>query len=88
MSDVIHRYIKPQDTLLMVGCGNSRLSEDLYDLSYHNIKNIDISDQVIRHMTERNESRRPDMMFTKMDATQVDGIETAALNCSHCSACA
>lgn len=56
----------------MVGCGNSKLSEDLYDLSYHHIHNIDISEPVIRHMTERNVKKRPNMSFTKMDATQVD----------------
>ena len=55
----------------MVGCGNSKLSEDLYDLSYHDITNIDISDHVIKHMTQRNKDKRPKMSFTKMDATEV-----------------
>ena len=71
LSGVIHKYIKPADKILMVGCGNSKLSEDLYDLSYHDITNIDISDHVIKHMTQRNNDKRPKMSFTKMDATRV-----------------
>ena len=55
----------------MVGCGNSRLSEDMYDVGYHNITNIDISDTVIRQMTERNGKKREEMTFEKMDVTQV-----------------
>ncbi|WAR30759.1 EFNMT-like protein [Mya arenaria] len=41
---VLHKYIKPKDNLLVIGCGNSKLSADLYDVSYRNITNIDISD--------------------------------------------
>ena len=55
----------------MVGCGNSRLSEDMYDVGYHNITNIDISDTVIRQMTERNAKKREEMTFEKMDVTKV-----------------
>ena len=31
---LIHKYIKPKDVILMVGCGNSTLSADLYDVGY------------------------------------------------------
>ena len=55
----------------MVGCGNSVLSENLYDVGHHNITNIDISDVVVRQMTERNKEQRPDMKYLKMDALNV-----------------
>lgn len=55
----------------MVGCGNSKLSEDLYDLSYLDIHNIDISELVIRQMNQKNNDKRPKMSYTKMDATQM-----------------
>ena len=77
---ILHKYIKPADKVLMVGCGNSRLSEDMYDVGYHNITNIDISDTVIRQMTERNGKKREEMTFEKMDVTQV-GEDFFFLSC-------
>lgn len=68
---ILHKYIKPQDKVLMVGCGNSQLSADLYDVGYHSIVNVDISDTVIRQMTDKNKEQRPDMKFLKMDVLQV-----------------
>lgn len=64
---VLHKYCRPKHRLLVVGCGNSRLSEDLYDVGYRSLVNVDISDVVIRQMTERNQQRRPDMQFLRMD---------------------
>lgn len=55
----------------MVGCGNSQLSADMYDVGYHKIINVDISDTVIRQMTEKNEKQRPEMKFLKMDVLNV-----------------
>ena len=43
----------------------------MYDVGYHNITNIDISDTVIRQMTERNAKKREEMTFEKMDVTKV-----------------
>ena len=68
---ILHKYIKPTDKTLVVGCGNSELGENLYDVGYKNLINIDISDVVIKQMTERNAARRPDLQFTKMDMLQV-----------------
>lgn len=54
----------------MVGCGNSELSEQLYDVGYKQLTNIDISETVVTHMNQRNSERRPDLTFQKVDATQ------------------
>lgn len=51
----------------MTGCGNSKLSEDLYDVGYHSLVNIDISEVVIKQMSARNNAKRPEMQFMKMD---------------------
>ncbi|KAM4812191.1 eEF1A lysine and N-terminal methyltransferase isoform X2 [Urocitellus parryii] len=69
---VLHKYIKPRERVLVIGCGNSELSEQLYDVGYQDIVNIDISEAVIKQMKERNASRRPQMSFLKMDMTQME----------------
>ncbi|ETN61319.1 CGI-01 protein [Anopheles darlingi] len=65
----LHKYIKSKDELLMVGCGNSKLSMDLYDVGFKKITNIDISPVVIKQMQEANRTSRPEMTWCQMDAT-------------------
>lgn len=67
----LHKYIKPKDHVLVVGCGNSVLGNDLYDVGYKNITSIDISNVAIRQMNNLNEKRRPEMKFLQMDATNM-----------------
>ncbi|XP_065113425.1 eEF1A lysine and N-terminal methyltransferase [Paramisgurnus dabryanus] len=74
---VLHKYIKPRDKVLVVGCGNSELSEQLYDVGYHQLTNIDISETVVSHMNQRNAECRPDLTFQQVDATQT-GFESGS----------
>ncbi|XP_064615984.1 LOW QUALITY PROTEIN: eEF1A lysine and N-terminal methyltransferase-like [Liolophura sinensis] len=83
LCDVLHKYIKPSDKILMVGCGNSQLSGDMYDVGHRDITNIDISDIVIKQMTDKNREKRPDMKWVKMDMSQMsfaDGQFSAVLD--------
>lgn len=57
LAGLLHRYIKPKDVVLVPGCGNSKLSENLYDGGCQNITNIDISKQVIKKMAGANKKR-------------------------------
>nr|XP_019936730.1 PREDICTED: methyltransferase-like protein 13 [Paralichthys olivaceus] len=80
---VLHKYIKVQDQVLVVGCGNSELSEQLYDVGYKHLTNIDISETVVTHMNQRNAERRPGLTFQQVDATQTpyeDACYQAALD--------
>lgn len=43
--------------VLVLGCGNAEFSEDMYDEGYNLIYNIDISENVIKSMKERNTER-------------------------------
>ena len=43
----------------------------MYDVGYHRIVNIDISDIVVKQMKEKNQKQRPDMEFHKMDVLNV-----------------
>ncbi|KAI3368963.1 hypothetical protein L3Q82_025928, partial [Scortum barcoo] len=80
---VLHKYIKVQDKVLVVGCGNSELSEQMYDVGYKHLTNIDISETVVTHMNQRNAERRPGLTFQQVDATQTpyeDGSYQATLD--------
>lgn len=56
--------------ILVGGCGNSELSEQLYDVSYRHLTNIDISETVVNHMNQKNAKLHQDLTFQKVDATQ------------------
>ncbi|EAT46630.1 AAEL002186-PA [Aedes aegypti] len=68
----LHKCVKPRDEILMVGCGNSKLSLDLYDVGFKQITNIDISQVVIRQMQDANKIQRPEMLWYHMDATAMN----------------
>ncbi|XP_058180960.1 uncharacterized protein LOC131299431 isoform X2 [Rhododendron vialii] len=57
--------------ILVPGCGNSRLSEHLYDAGFTDITNIDFSKVVISDMLRRNVRSRPGMRWRVMDMTNV-----------------
>ena len=41
---ILHKYIKPTDQILHIGCGNSNISADLFDVGYKNQYNIGKND--------------------------------------------
>ncbi|NXX78715.1 MET13 protein, partial [Urocolius indicus] len=70
---VLHKYVRPRDKVLVVGCGNSELSEQMYDTGVcEDIVNIDVSAAAIRQMSERSGSRRPKMSYLLMDMLHMD----------------
>ncbi|CAN4090877.1 unnamed protein product [Withania somnifera] len=57
--------------ILVPGCGNSKLSEYLYDEGFCNITNVDFSKVVISDMLRRNIRSRPFMKWRVMDMTNM-----------------
>jgi SAM-dependent methyltransferase len=53
--------------ILMLGCGNSSLSEEMWDDGYQNIVNVDYSSVVITNMQQRNAHRQPGLDWLEMD---------------------
>jgi len=51
--DLMHKHVQKSDRILMLGCGNSSLSEDMYNDGYRNIVNIDFSQVVIEKMKRK-----------------------------------
>ncbi|XP_071706124.1 uncharacterized protein [Rutidosis leptorrhynchoides] len=62
---------KSEVQILVPGCGNSRLSEQLYDAGFKSITNIDFSKVVIVDMLKRNLRARPCMRWRVMDMTSM-----------------
>ena len=61
-------HLRKEDKILIIGCGNSSLSAELYDAGYENITNIDFSSNVISRMSKMNEAAgRHNMKWVQMD---------------------
>ena len=69
--EIIHKYLNHNDNILITGCGNSKLGEDLYDFGFSSITNIDISQVVIKSMIKQNKEKRPTLRFMLMDVKKV-----------------
>ena len=67
------QYLKPNDHFLIIGCGNSTLSVDLFDDGYENNTSIDISEIVINKMISKYKSNgiRERLKFECMDMMQM-----------------
>ncbi|EGO22318.1 hypothetical protein SERLADRAFT_472997, partial [Serpula lacrymans var. lacrymans S7.9] len=62
VAHLIREYVPDKSSkILMLGCGNSSLSEDMWQDGYKNIVNIDYSSVVIQQMKQKYGSIRPGM---------------------------
>lgn len=59
------------DNILVVGCGNSTFSRDLYNAGFTNVTNIDYSGVVIDKMSQSHANDCPLMKWVEMDMTQM-----------------
>lgn len=66
----ISEYIKENDTILNVGCGNSPFCSDVLELGVKMVNNIDFSGVVIAQMKRKYESEGR-LTFEKVDATSI-----------------
>jgi hypothetical protein len=57
--------------ILVPGCGSSVLSEELYDLGFRRITNIDFSRVIVADMLRRHARARPEMRWRVMDMTKM-----------------
>ncbi|GMH41376.1 hypothetical protein BSKO_09286 [Bryopsis sp. KO-2023] len=57
-------------SVLVVGCGNSEMSAEMYDDGVQEITNIDFSKVVVREMLLKNVRERPKMKWLVMDMTE------------------
>jgi SAM-dependent methyltransferase len=63
---IVTPLITESSRILMLGCGNAELGEEMYQSGYKNIANIDISKVVIQQMKDRNHEKE-EMTWQVMD---------------------
>jgi len=69
LGDIMAKFLKPESKTLMLGCGNSDMSEKMYRDGYHEIVNIDISEQLMQNLRQKQQAAMPKMQWLYMDAT-------------------
>ena len=80
IKEIISPLIEKENKILNVGCGNSRMSEEMYEDGYENITNIDFSNKAISQMEDRCRSKYPKLIFKMMDVTDMKDFETGTFN--------
>ena len=71
--------LRRTDRVLVVGCGNSDFSAELYDDGYEEVTNVDFEATVISAMAARNESRTK-MSWLVADMTAMVEVATGAVD--------
>ena len=77
---LLTQHVKKTDRILVLGCGNSTLSERLYQRGFTDIDNIDFSEVVIEKMRERTRNMTQmkwhvmDMLELKFEACRFDVV--------------
>eukprot|EP00744_Colponema_vietnamica_P001055 GILI01001795.1.p1 GENE.GILI01001795.1~~GILI01001795.1.p1 ORF type:complete len:208 (+),score=61.85 GILI01001795.1:40-663(+) len=71
LKDIFLPFVQPSHRIIMVGAGNSRLSEEMWDEGFHQILNIDISRVVVKAMEEKYRDK-PGLTYMYMDARNID----------------
>ena len=66
IAPVVSGWLTPASRVLVIGCGNSNLSADLYDWGVRNIVNVDFSGLVIAEMKAKN-AARGEMQWVECD---------------------
>lgn len=64
---LLQQDVKPTDKILILGCGNSLMSEQMYSDGYTYIINTDYSSVVIENMRNKCQHTCPDMEWEVMD---------------------
>ncbi|KAI5650991.1 hypothetical protein M9H77_36996 [Catharanthus roseus] len=79
LAPLLNLYIHRHHRVLVVGCGNSALSEGMVNNGYEDVFNIDISSVVIEEM-QKKYSNVPQLKYLKMDVRQMDAFEAGSFD--------
>ena len=76
----LNSFLTPESNILLVGCGNSSFSADLYDAGYSHILSLDYSPVVIQAMRKRHELKRPGLQWIVMDMTHMNDLKDTSFD--------
>uniref|UniRef100_A0A914H2M9 Methyltransferase type 11 domain-containing protein n=1 Tax=Globodera rostochiensis TaxID=31243 RepID=A0A914H2M9_GLORO len=79
LSPVLEKYMRPSDTILQIGCGNSSLAEQLHDNGFRNVHSIDTDAQVITQQKKKHYETRPSLKFEQRSAADI-GLPDVSVN--------
>lgn len=68
--DILLEFIEPEYSILHIGCGNSKLSQQLFDRGFKNITNLDFSSVLV----EKGKINEPHFSWVCDDMTKLSTI--------------
>ena len=71
---ILNLNLSKDSKILNLGCGNSPFCEDMYEDGYHNINNIDISNNAIEIMKNRNLKFKDSSIDLAVDKSTIDAL--------------
>ena len=68
--ELLAQVAKHDERILVIGCGNSTMSEEMYDDGFKNLVSTDVVPRILRRMRQRSRHREG-LVFEQQDATQL-----------------
>jgi len=78
LQEVLKPLIDPSNSILMLGCGNSSLSEDMYNAGFKSITNIDFSPTIIEQMQRECGELMPEMKWITMNVLDMSALQESS----------
>ncbi|RZC52991.1 hypothetical protein C5167_011846 [Papaver somniferum] len=79
LSPLLHLYVPLHNRVLVIGCGNAAISEDMANDGFEDIVNIDISWVVIEAMQTKYQDI-PALKYIQMDVRDMSGFESGSFD--------
>ena len=83
MREMINTHVPQTAQVLIVGCGSSRMTEEMYEDGYQNITSIDLSYSAVKLQQEEYKERYSNLTFKQMDVRNLqfkDGTFDAVID--------
>ena len=80
VKEYICRDVRFDDKILVLGCGNSTFSADLYDAGFKNVTSVDFSTIVIDSMKKKYQYSHPSLKWIVSDVRNLEEIEDATFD--------